>query len=186
MSTERSQGFPRPTFGPCHKDNGWVCAGIKLKRTQRRRRRRALLFFFSFVKVGSLRKAWKKTVGFKWPFSSRCIEHKVACLLLLWLIKTLNRGGRGRERKRETKGGRERERELCLFPFRIHLQERNYGWLVCSGGRADRYGGRKKEKKQKKTAKLLKTPMQSSSLMAYNTLTLHSLWTPRPLRPASD
>lgn len=70
----------------------------------------------------------------------------MACLLLLWLIKTLNRGGRERVRKRETKGGR--ERELCLFPFRIHLQERNYGWLVCSGGRADRYGGRKEKKKK--------------------------------------
>ncbi len=33
MSTERSQ-VSWTCARPCHKDNGWVCAGTKLKRTQ--------------------------------------------------------------------------------------------------------------------------------------------------------
>lgn len=96
----------------------------------------------------------------------------MTCLLLHWLIKTWNWE---REEEKECKRERERGRELRLFPFWIHLQERNYSWLLHSSGKANQYEAVKKQQQQS-----FETRLQFSSLIAYNTLTLHSLSTLTP------
>lgn len=64
MSTERSQA-PSARIGPCHKDNGWMGAGIKLNQTKTEKEE-------NVVKVSSTKGLG--SLSFKWLFSSSCIE----------------------------------------------------------------------------------------------------------------
>lgn len=87
LNESRSQVF-WACVGSSHKENGWVCASIKLKPAQTYVGGRTCFKGNSTKGLGN--------PSFKWSSSSRCIEQRVVCLLLHWLIKTWNgeRGGR--------------------------------------------------------------------------------------------
>lgn len=93
----------------------------------------------------------------------------MACLLLLWLIKTWNGQGKW-ESGKEEHAEKERERDVC-FHFEFICRRK----ITVDSSTLVGYQTDMKEKKQQQQS--FETVMQFFSLIAYNTLTLRPLWT---------